>query len=657
MKKKEARVVEGLSTALGLDSDGSKVSVFEVLKAAAQALGCNVHDDGTVEIVVRAFHIYSCMYRISENSKICSSILQNDSSAEEEEGGESEPEDEPQRKRHKPADSEDSDSKEEESGDDEKDGSESDGGDGSEDEGASGSQGSDSDSEMEEDDEDDEPDTLFTQPVVVEDPRAPSDIDPQDYRDIQDPEELMQWLVGPVELSSFFESVLEQQPAVISRPNNRDYYAGLLSRKDIDALLRRKQGLQYTYNVDVTHYSRKGVRENFNFNGEAPPEDTTPEEAREIADADVVWRRVDQDGCSMRLLHPQRFSDPLWRLLSKLEDFWRSPLGSNSYLTPAGAQGFAPHFDDIDAFVLQLEGSKRWRLYAPTDARNVLPRYSSRDFTEEELGPEVLDVVLHPGDLLYMPRGQVHQAQSLPDSHSLHLTISANQQRTWQGLFESLIPRALTLAAGQYRQLRASVPRELAMAFGTAPIEDEISEEDREQARETVKEYAQACLAGVMESVDLDWGADQWDTEFLLQRLPPAPPMKDEKSNGEGGSGSRPPKLKPTSTVQMVHPGASRLMVDADGEEPMALVAHCMSNQREVHAATEEAASADKGIPSILEFPIGCAETLAGLLAAENEGVQLDEVPPPEEDAGVSVVEVAEALIKAGLLKITRKKN
>ena len=27
----------------------------------------------------------------------------------------------------------------------------------------------------------------------------------------------------------------------------------------------------------------------------------------------------------------------------------------------------------------------------------------------------------------------VHQAESLPDSHSLHLTISANQQRSWAG--------------------------------------------------------------------------------------------------------------------------------------------------------------------------------------------------------------------------------
>ena len=38
---------------------------------------------------------------------------------------------------------------------------------------------------------------------------------------------------------------------------------------------------------------------------------------------------------------------------------------SPSYLTPAGSQGFAPHYDDIEAFVLQLEGRKEWKLYSP----------------------------------------------------------------------------------------------------------------------------------------------------------------------------------------------------------------------------------------------------------------------------------------------------
>ena len=46
-------------------------------------------------------------------------------------------------------------------------------------------------------------------------------------------------------------------------------------------------------------------------------------------------------------------------MLAGLEAFFRCAVGCNAYLTPPSSQGFAPHSDDIDAFVLQLEGSKR----------------------------------------------------------------------------------------------------------------------------------------------------------------------------------------------------------------------------------------------------------------------------------------------------------
>lgn len=72
-----------------------------------------------------------------------------------------------------------------------------------------------------------------------------------------------------------------------------------------------------------------------------------------------------QRGCSVRVLNPQTYSRGLWQVNSVLQEYFHSCVGSNVYLTPPGTQGFAPHYDDIEAFVLQLEGKKRWRLYKP----------------------------------------------------------------------------------------------------------------------------------------------------------------------------------------------------------------------------------------------------------------------------------------------------
>lgn len=112
---------------------------------------------------------------------------------------------------------------------------------------------------------------------------------------------------------------------------------------------------------------------------------------------------------------------------------------------------------------MQLEGRKRWKVYAPAkEAR--LPRVSSEDFTDEDMQEQepVLDVVLEPGDLLYMPRGWIHQGITLPgNEHSLHLTVSAMQQWAWVDYMEVLIPEALEAASYSETStsLRQGLPR------------------------------------------------------------------------------------------------------------------------------------------------------------------------------------------------------
>ena len=69
-----------------------------------------------------------------------------------------------------------------------------------------------------------------------------------------------------------------------------------------------------------------------------------------------------------------------------------------------GTQGFAPHYDDVEVFILQLEGKKHWRLYEPRTDAEKLPRFSSPNFSQAEMGDPCMDVVLEAGDMLYFPR-------------------------------------------------------------------------------------------------------------------------------------------------------------------------------------------------------------------------------------------------------------
>jgi ribosomal protein L16 Arg81 hydroxylase len=69
------------------------------------------------------------------------------------------------------------------------------------------------------------------------------------------------------------------------------------------------------------------------------------------------------------------------------------------------SQGFAPHYDNVDMFILQLEGYKQWRVYAPMNKLETLPRSSSRDYTKKEMeDKEVsMDVTLGLGTCCTCP--------------------------------------------------------------------------------------------------------------------------------------------------------------------------------------------------------------------------------------------------------------
>ena len=118
---------------------------------------------------------------------------------------------------------------------------------------------------------------------------------------------------------------------------------------------------------------------------------------------------------------------PLARFCRGLEQALGHPVQANAYYTPRHSQGLGVHHDTHDVLVLQVAGEKRWLVYEPVLA---LPLRDQR--YRPAMGPPgetVEDLVLRPGDTLYLPRGWLHEALT-SQSDSLHLTIGVNVH-TW----------------------------------------------------------------------------------------------------------------------------------------------------------------------------------------------------------------------------------
>lgn len=103
----------------------------------------------------------------------------------------------------------------------------------------------------------------------------------------------------------------------------------------------------------------------------------------------------------------------------------------NAYCSWRGRQGFMSHFDTMDVFVLQVEGEKTWRLYEGRFEHPAeLPGYNhpsfAPDYHQRNKGAVAQKVTLTPGDFLYVPKGQYHDAMADSDG-SLHLTFGTTR--------------------------------------------------------------------------------------------------------------------------------------------------------------------------------------------------------------------------------------
>jgi ribosomal protein L16 Arg81 hydroxylase len=92
----------------------------------------------------------------------------------------------------------------------------------------------------------------------------------------------------------------------------------------------------------------------------------------------------------------------------------------NAYCSWPEKQGFSSHYDTHEVFILQTDGIKQWYVFEDT-IKYPLTDQKSSSFPPPET-EAYLSCTLHPGDVLYIPRGHWHYAVA-SEEPSLHLTL------------------------------------------------------------------------------------------------------------------------------------------------------------------------------------------------------------------------------------------
>ena len=333
--------------------------------------------------------------------------------------------------------------------------------------------------------------------------------------------------IAPITTEEFFEHSFEKKHLVIRR-GQADFYSSLLSTADIDWALSTL-GLSVP-EVNVVQADRDIAATDFAYgSGFIDP---------------VAVNQLFAEGATVIMSNLQERLPKLAHFCRELEKIFSARVQTNIYMTPAHSQGFKAHYDGHDVLVLQVEGTKEWRIY---DTPVHLPlEEQAFNPAEVPIGDLTDSFVLEPGDMVYVPRGLTHDAVST-DQTSLHITTGL-MMRTWADVMVEAV-RMLALGDVDFRE---------GLPPGYA----------NEGLDATGAEAKFATLLGKLSGARLDPVLDAFREDFIATRLP--------RAHGQLAQMARLDSLGPTSVLAARPTLIYRLTdVPAKGDQPDSVALSC----------------------------------------------------------------------------------
>lgn len=238
-------------------------------------------------------------------------------------------------------------------------------------------------------------------------------------------------LVG-ISTEAFFRDFYEKKPLFLDR-GDPDFYGDLLGFRDLEYFI--ETNLDHISTVSATN--EEGRRSGYGGGSK-------------VSYVEQVYDKL-HDGYSIVLDALQLNHPPLKQMCLALQAETMYRFQTNIYITPPAARAFKLHFDGHDVFVLQTHGTKKWFV---DEEPLILPiegdHYEGPDTME---GRSFTEHNMVQGDLLYVPKGFLHRAESSETDFSIHITLGFHPP-----IWRHLLTQIVESASRKFPEFRASVP-------------------------------------------------------------------------------------------------------------------------------------------------------------------------------------------------------
>jgi len=210
-------------------------------------------------------------------------------------------------------------------------------------------------------------------------------------------------LIAPITKKELFEEILGKKPYVFPAPDyKKEFFSNIITWKQFSDYInnhRASAGLQV-----ITPQGNKLCMEKNNLHSDFQPH-WDFDNRYEVLKVYRNW----QQGGSVILTKASMLTPNISAIAGCLEEtIANSAADAHFYCSPCkDATSFSVHADADDNFLVHAIGKVHWQVFTKTSRKDC-----------------VIDTVLEPGDLLYIPKGTYHKAEPVTARVSISVPLA-----------------------------------------------------------------------------------------------------------------------------------------------------------------------------------------------------------------------------------------